>query len=180
MKYTVIIADDYRMIRQMIEMLITPTGRYEITGQASNPEEAVTIFRKQPADLVILDVVMGTSSDGIDAAREIKEISPDTKIIMVTSMAESSYITRAKEAGVESFWYKEVQEQPLLDIMDRTMAGQSVYPNSEMEVSSCVSLTTELSQLDRPHVVARLLAYFFRNGALYVAQPYSAWYRVRR
>ncbi|MBQ1463988.1 MAG: response regulator [Ruminococcus sp.] len=89
---------------------------------------------------MILDVVMGTSSDGIDAAREIKEISPDTKIIMVTSMAESSYITRAKEAGVESFWYKEVQEQPLLDIMDRTMAGQSVYPNSEMELSSCVSL----------------------------------------
>ena len=149
MKYTVLIVDDYRMVRQMIEMLIMSSDRYEIAGQASSPEEAVAMCRNQPADLVIMDVVMGTSTDGIDAAKEIKEICPDTKIIMVTSMAESSYITRAKEAGVESFWYKEVQEQPLLDIMDKTMAGKSVYPNSEMEVWFGDTVNTSLTKREK-------------------------------
>ena len=48
---------------------------------------------------------------------------------MVTSMPEVSYINRAKQIGADSFWYKEVQEEPILAVMKRTMAGESVYPD---------------------------------------------------
>jgi two-component system vancomycin resistance associated response regulator VraR len=71
--------------------------------------------------------------DGLDAAKQIKQERPDVKIMIVTSMPETTYIDRAKEIGVDSFWHKEVQEQPLLEIMNRTMAGESVYP-TEMPV----------------------------------------------
>ena len=63
-------------------------------------------------------------------------------------MPESSYIGRAKEIGVESFWYKEVQEQPLLEIMDRTMAGESVYPETMPAIQFGHIVSTELTDTE--------------------------------
>lgn len=56
------------------------------------------------------------------------------KIIAVTSMPEVSWMDRAREIGIESFWYKEVSEETILDIIKRTLAGESIYPNSIPEV----------------------------------------------
>ena len=61
MKYTVLIVDDYRMVRQMIEMLIMSSDRYEISGQASSPEEAVAMCRNQPDKLRQLDHTHGVA-----------------------------------------------------------------------------------------------------------------------
>jgi len=51
-----------------------------------------------------------------------------TKIIIITSWPEYSYIAHAHKIGVESFWYKEPTVEALLKIVDRTMAGESIYP----------------------------------------------------
>lgn len=55
------------------------------------------------------------------------------KIVAVTSMPEASWIERAREIGIESFWYKEVEKESILDVMDRTMAGESIYPDGPAE-----------------------------------------------
>ncbi|MBR3575413.1 MAG: response regulator transcription factor [Lachnospiraceae bacterium] len=145
MKYKVMIADDYKMIRQMIESVLDSTDRYEVVANATTPEEAVDACRDNDIDLAIIDVVMGNDMDGIEAAARIKTISPHTKILVVTSMAESSYISRSKDAGAESFWHKELQEQPLLEIIDRTMAGESVYPNGTVETWFGETVNTNLT-----------------------------------
>ena len=111
-----------------------------------NAEEAITFCRFHSVDLVVMDVVMGSGMDGIDAAAEIKKFSPHTKVLIVTSMPESSFIRRAKEAGVESFWHKEVQDAPLLDVIDRTMDGESVYPMSMPEVWFGNTVSTSLTE----------------------------------
>ena len=76
--------------------------------------------------------ILGT--DGITAAAQIKRRHPEIRIILTTSMAEVQWERQAREAGVESFWYKEYGEAPLLEIMDRTMAGESVYPGTPPKV----------------------------------------------
>ena len=53
----------------------------------------------------------------------------EIKIIVVTSMPDSLFLTRARRIGVDSFWYKEAQAVPMLEIMDRTMAGERVFPD---------------------------------------------------
>ncbi len=133
MAYKVLIADDQKMVRQMFETVVNGTSDYTIAGMAKTAAETVRICLEQKIDLVLMDVVMGYGRDGLDAAKQIKQERPDVKIMIVTSMPETTYIDRAKEIGVDSFWYKEVQEQPLLEIMNRTMAGESVYP-TEMPV----------------------------------------------
>jgi len=131
--YRVLIVDDQKMVRQMFETAVKSSPDYEIAGMAQTADEAVQICCEQEIDLVLMDVVLGVGRDGLDAAKQIKQERPEVKILLVTSMPEVSYIDRAKEIGVDSFWHKEVQEQPLLEIMNRTMAGESVYP-TEMPV----------------------------------------------
>ena len=154
MAYQVLIADDYRMIRQMFEEMLKNAGdRYALAGTAENAEQAVAFCRSYPVDLVIMDVVMGTGRDGIDAAAAIRESCPQTKILLVTSMAEQSFIKRARAAGIESFWHKELQDAPLLDVIERTMRGESVYPAQMPEVWIGNTVSTELTarELDVLH-----------------------------
>ena len=59
----------------------------------------------------------------------IKKKYPEIKIIAVTSLVDRSFLTRAREIGVDSFWFKEAGEAEILDVMNRTMAGESVFPS---------------------------------------------------
>ncbi len=148
MAYRILIADDQKMVRQMFSLALERKADYEIAGMASTPEEAVKICLEKQIDLVLLDVVMGDGMDGLDAAKQIKQERPEVKILLVTSMPEFSFIERAREIGVESFWHKEIQEQPLLEIMDRTMAGESIYPASIPAVQFGNIVSTELTDVE--------------------------------
>ena len=85
------------------------------------------------------------SRDGIDVAAEIKARYPETKVIIITSMVEESYLKRAKAAGAESFWYKDVSPESLLEVMDRTMAGESLYPDRTPETRLGQVSSTQLT-----------------------------------
>ena len=88
-----------------------------------------------------MDIVTRNGESGLDAAARIKRAFPRIRIIIVTSMPECSYLSRAREIGVESFWYKEEQHESLLDVMERTMNGESVYPDATPELASSYEFT---------------------------------------
>lgn len=146
MPYGVVIAEDFRMIRELFESAVERSGKFFLEGSFSTALEAVEFLQKHDANLIILDVLFPGSMNGLEAAAKIKKIKPDTKIIIVTSMPELSYEKRAKEIGVESFWQKEVQEQPILEVMERTMKGESVYPSSHMKVNVGNAVSTDFTE----------------------------------
>jgi two-component system vancomycin resistance associated response regulator VraR len=76
-----------------------------------------------------MDVMTELDRSGLDAAEEIKKQFPEIKIIIVTSMPEYSWLSRARRIGVDSFWYKDGQKDSLLEVMERTMAGEHIYPD---------------------------------------------------
>ncbi|MBO6159579.1 MAG: response regulator transcription factor [Firmicutes bacterium] len=127
-KTKVIVVDDQNIARGFFEMHIKTSIRYELVRSLPSADMAVSYIDQNPVDLVIMDVMMRYGMDGLSAAEKIKKNHPGTKIILVTSMAEASWEKRAKEAGIDSFWYKEYSEEPLIEIMDRTMQGESIYP----------------------------------------------------
>ena len=130
MAYSVLIADDQSMARQLFEMFVKSSEKYRLVHSLESASVAHIYCSRFPIDLVLMDVVMADGVSGLEAVKRIKKVSPKTKIIIVTSMPEVSYIKRAREIGVESFWYKEASREPILSVMDRTMAGESVYPDS--------------------------------------------------
>ena len=130
MAYSVLIADDQNIPRQLFELIISSSEKYRLSYSLESASVAPVYCARYRIDLAILDVVMEGGPRGLDAAERIKRESPETKILLVTSMPEVSYLRRAREIGVDSFWYKETGEEDLLSVMDRTMAGESVYPDS--------------------------------------------------
>ena len=126
-------------------MTVGSSDRYRLLYSLDSAAVAHVICERYDVDLVIMDIVMADGSNGLDAAERIKKYSPDTKILVVTSMIEESYLLRARNIGIESFWYKEAGDSDLIEIMDRTMAGESVFPDSPPDVMIGQILSNELT-----------------------------------
>ncbi len=134
--YKVVIVDDEMISRGYMELFIKPSRRYEIAASLPFAADLLAWCRENPPpDLVILDVMMASGVDGLTAAGEIKRRWPQVRIIVTTSMADTDWLEKAQKAGVESFWFKTYSDISLLEVMDRTMAGESVYPGRAPGVS---------------------------------------------
>ena len=127
----VVIADDQYVARGFFEMYVKMSVDFELAASLATAEQAVEYCRKNPVELVIMDVVMKQGLDGLTCAEAIKNNNRNIKIILATSTAEYRWIEKAKKAGIESFWFKEYDESSLLEVMDKTMKGISVYPGRE-------------------------------------------------
>ena len=128
MPYRVLIVEDQEMPRQLFEIYIQGSQAYELAGAITNASLAPDLCRTGKIDLVLMDVCTAFGNSGLDAAEVIKRECPKVKVIIVTSMPEFSWLERARQIGVDSFWYKEAQKDTILNVCDRTMAGESVYP----------------------------------------------------
>lgn len=137
---SVMIVEDQEMPRQLFEMLVNSSDQYRVVRSITNADMALFYCQQGGIDLVLMDVCTAMDASGLDAAANIKERYPKIKIIIVTSMPEFSWLARAKKSGVDSFWYKNVSKEPLLELMDRTMAGESIYPDETPEMQ--LGLTT--------------------------------------
>lgn len=155
MAYKVLIVDDHIMSRQLFERFIVASDRYELAASVETAKFADAYCAGGRIDLVLMDIVMNDGSNGLDTAARIKASYPKTKIIIVTSMPDGAFLKRAKEIGVDSFWYKEVQEKPMLEVMDRTMAGEQIFPDSPPLANVGLAKSTEFTE--RELDVLRLL-----------------------
>ena len=130
----VVVADDQNISRGFFEMYVRAATDYDLLAGLRTARDAVRFVDEHETDLLILDVMMQDGIDGLTAAELIKANHPEVKIILVTSASETNWEERARNIGVESFWYKEYDEHGLLDMMNRTMAGESVYPSDPPKV----------------------------------------------
>lgn len=130
MTYKIMIVDDQFVSRELFKLYIEQSGEYEVLYCIDTAMFADTYALKAPLDLVIMDILMNDGSNGLNAAEKIKKLKPDLKIIAVTSMPEVSWMERARKIGIESFWYKDVSEETLMDIVARTLKGESIYPDN--------------------------------------------------
>lgn len=134
MTYKIMIVDDQFVSREMFKLYISQCPDYEVAYCVDTAMFADTYVLNTKLDLVIMDILMQDGSNGLDAAEKIKKLKPELKIIAVTSMPELSWMDRAKEIGIESFWYKEGSEDTILEIIERTLNGESIYPDETPEV----------------------------------------------
>ena len=163
-KINVIIVDDQYMARQLFELYIKSSGRYQLAGTASSGQQALSLVQAVSADLILMDILMPDGETGLETAARIKAIRPWIRIIAVTSMAEASWLKRAREIGIESFWYKESSKETILEVMDCTMNGDSVYPDQPPKVKLGLSSNTEFTQ--RELEVLRLMTRGMSNSSI--------------
>lgn len=129
MAVNVLIVEDQDIPRELFEIYIKSSERFHHLLSISSASAALSVCKSNQVDLILMDVMTELDRSGLDAAEEIKKQFPQIKIIIVTSMPEYSWLSRAKAIGVDSFWYKDGQKAGLLDVMERTMAGERIFPD---------------------------------------------------
>ena len=131
----VLIVDDERNIQKAFRSdVIAAADKYCLVDVISSAGNAEAVCTVKQVDLILMDVNTANNESGLIAAAKIKRRFPDTKIIITTSYMDFRAIREAHEAGVESFWFKDFSPIELLDVMERTVAGGSYYPEETPDV----------------------------------------------
>ncbi len=169
---TVVIADDHAIVRQGIRTTIEVDPHLSVIGEADSGEAAVRQVAELVPDVILLDLVM-PGIGGVEAARQIKRVSPHTQVLVLTSYHDDEYIFPALKAGVLSYVLKDVNIHELIDVIHKAARGEAVlHPRVASRVvqelrgarKETPNLFTELTE--REQEVLRLIADGFTNAAI--------------
>ena len=142
----VLIVEDQKMAQENMEAIIRSSENYTLAGIIPNAADTELFCMRGNVDLILMDVCTARDENGIEACVVVKKKFPHIKIIVVTSMAEHTFIEKAKAAQADSFWYKDASRGELLTVMDQTMAGEHIYPDKTPEVKLGLTTSYELTQ----------------------------------
>lgn len=146
----VLIVEDQKMAQENMEAIIKTSDNYTLAGTIPNAADAELFCMREQVDLILMDVCTARDESGIDACALIKKKFKNIKVIIVTSMAEHTFIEKARAARADSFWYKDASHGELISVMDRTEAGEHIFPEKTPEVRLGLTTSYELtpSELD--------------------------------
>ena len=142
----VLIVEDQKMAQENMEAIVRSGENYTLAGIIPNAADAELFCMREAVDLILMDVCTARDENGIEAAAVIKKKFPKIKIVIVTSMAEHTFLEKAKEASADSFWYKDASRAELMDVMNRTVAGEHIFPDKTPEVKLGLTTSYELTQ----------------------------------
>ena len=141
----VLIVEDDPMARKLLEIYIKNSENYNHVQSLESAALAEFCCRTNKIDVILMDVCTAMNASGLDATEKIKKNFPSIKVIIMTSQPECSFIDRAREVGVDSFWYKSSNEEELMSVIERTMMGERVYPESTPSLKLGDTLSEEFS-----------------------------------
>jgi NarL family two-component system response regulator LiaR len=121
----VLIADDHPIVRRGLRAFLELQDSVEVVGEAADGEEAVRQVEALLPDVVLMDLVM-PRLDGIEAIRRIREVSPSTRAIVLTSYADDARIFPAVQAGAAGYLLKDVEPSQLLEAIRAVGRGEAL------------------------------------------------------
>ena len=121
---TVMIVDDHEMVRKGAKGYLEAQPEIKVVAEAESGEQAVRLARDFIPDVVLMDLVM-PGMDGVEATRKVKDLSPRTQIIILTSFHEDEHIFPALQAGAISYLLKDVKARELVEAIQRAAKGEA-------------------------------------------------------
>ena len=171
-KISLMITDDHALVRQGIRAFLELQPDLIVLGEADSGEAAVRMAAELVPDVMLMDLVM-PGIGGVEATRQVKQVSPRSQVIVLTSYHEDEYIFPALRAGALSYVLKDVGPDELADTVRKAARGKSVlHPRVAARVvqelrgtrSDTPNLFTDLS--DRELEVLRLIADGLSNAEI--------------
>jgi NarL family two-component system response regulator LiaR len=121
----VLIADDHAVVRRGLRTFLELQDEVEVVGEAENGEEAVAEAERLTPDVVLLDLVM-PRLDGVGAIHGIRERSPATRVIVLTSFLDDDKLLPAVRAGAAGYLLKDVQPRELVGAIRTVHEGEAL------------------------------------------------------
>ncbi|MGW5452677.1 response regulator [Nocardia sp. NPDC003979] len=137
----VLLADDQRLIRAGLRMLIEDTDDITVAGEAADGVEAVRLHTELRPDLVIMDLRM-PGLDGIGATRQILATDARAKVLVLTTFDDDEHLFPALSAGATGYFVKDTDPTVLLDAIRRTVEGDLLFSPALLRRLVTRALTT--------------------------------------
>jgi two-component system, NarL family, response regulator LiaR len=125
MKTRILIVDDHAMLREGMRNLLEKEKDFDLVGEAADGEEAVRLAGKLKPDIIIMDIVM-PKLNGIEATKQIKQVSPSTALLILTAYSDIRYIIGLLEAGACGYLLKNSPGKDVIRAIRAVRSGESV------------------------------------------------------
>lgn len=132
----VLIVEDQAILRESLARSVGDQSDMTVVAAIADASEALDVVLKERPDMILMDVCTEHDSNGIVAAARIKEELPECRVIIMTGMPEITFVDQAREAGVDSFVYKNVGIDELFGVMRSTLAGYCTFPKPPESIFS--------------------------------------------
>ncbi len=174
---TLVIADDHKILTDALAMVVERDADLRLVARpVHTAEEAVDICREERPDVVLMDIVFKGGIDGIEATRRIKELSPATKVVIMTAHDDERLLVDAVEAGASGFLGKDEAADEVLAAAKAAAEGEVLIDPAtltrllhqvarEREARRDALLLLE-SLTDREREILKLLAEGMRNDGI--------------
>lgn len=122
---SVLLVDDHAVVRQGVKAFLITQPDLSVVGEAGSGEEAVKLAEQSIPDVILMDLIM-PDMDGVEATRKVKQVSPRSQIVVLTSYHEDEHIFPALKAGALSYILKDVSAEELASAVRKAAAGEAV------------------------------------------------------
>lgn len=112
----VVIVEDYKLTRFGLKATLNEFENITVTGEAENAEEGLKLIEKLKPNVVLMDLGL-PGMNGIEATQKVKEISPDSKVIILTSHEREEEVIAAMGSGANGYCLKDVDPQSLVNVI---------------------------------------------------------------
>ncbi|HMX25879.1 MAG TPA: response regulator transcription factor, partial [Blastocatellia bacterium] len=169
---TLLLVDDHAVVRRGLRAYLETHADIQIAGEAADGAQAVKLCAELVPDVVLLDLVM-PGMDGVEAARQIKQVSPRSQLVILTSFHEDTQLLPAIKAGALSYLLKDINSEDLLAAVRKAARGEAVlHPRVALQLMQSFQKQeaaphdpfAELSE--RELEVLRLIAQGLSNAAI--------------
>jgi two-component system, NarL family, response regulator NreC len=128
---TIVLADDHAVVRSGLRMVLEREGTFEVVSEAGDAESALrTVLGHKPA-ILVLDLNMPGQLSSLDAIPRVQEVSPDTRVVVLTMQEDPEFARRALRAGAAGYVLKEAADDELVDAIRRVADG-ATYLNPRL------------------------------------------------
>lgn len=146
----ILIADDHAIVREGLRALIATEVDLQVSGEAADGEAAVRMFEDLHPDVTLLDLMM-PRKDGLAAIREIKQLDPQARILVLTSFAEDEKVFPAIKAGALGYLLKDTSPAELVKAIYEVHRGESsLSPTIARKLIDEITRPPDLPQASEP------------------------------
>lgn len=122
----ILIAEDHQLVSEGFRLLLKDISDLEIAGVVENGKEAIAFTKKNPVDVILMDIEMPVL-DGLEATKSIKKIFPDVNILVLTMHNEASLVNKMRNAGANGYTLKNVYKEELIMAIRHIHHGKEYF-----------------------------------------------------
>lgn len=143
--YKVLVVEDNMFMQKHLVDIFSFDERFKVVGAYRDSFDAENAVKNGDIDLVLMDVQTLHNHSGLLSGERIRNMNKKTKVVIVTSLIDPDVLSKAKRGAADSLWYKDHGDADIMDVILRTLNGESVFPDTSPNVELNNMFSSEIS-----------------------------------